>query len=318
MQKSDPLTSPASSSMVVFALSCFGLLLFLWLSSAARCRSSRRATACRSTSRRRRSSAIEADVRVAGVSVGKVRKVEVDPTAPTARSRRSRSSASTRRCAPDARAILRQKTLLGETYVELTPGTLGADDPRGRPAAERAGASRPSSSTRSSDSLDPATRAAFRGWQQELAKGINGPRARLQRRARHAARLRAATAPTCSPCSTRRRARCTRLVKNTGVVFGALTENEAAAAQPDHVGSRAYVRRHRVAAGRRWPRRSGSSRPSSTSRRRTLARAADVLDQHRSAGPRPAAGRAATSSRRCATCARWRPTSSASSATSTR
>ena len=60
-------------------------------------------------------------MRVAGVPVGKVRKVEVgDGT-----NRTVATVEIERRYAPlrsDARAILRQKTLLGETYVELTPG----------------------------------------------------------------------------------------------------------------------------------------------------------------------------------------------------
>src|SRR4029453_9247293 len=65
---------------------------------------------------------LEADVRVAGVSVGKVRDKELDPK------HANRTVATIevdRRYAPiakDARAILRQKTLLGETYVELSPG----------------------------------------------------------------------------------------------------------------------------------------------------------------------------------------------------
>ena len=64
----------------------------------------------------------EADVRMAGVNVGKVRATELGPGGRTHRAPRSRS---TTRFAPvkvDTRAILRQKSLLGETYVELSPG----------------------------------------------------------------------------------------------------------------------------------------------------------------------------------------------------
>ena len=70
--------------------------------------------------------------------------------AATARSRRSSSTAPTRRSPATRSAMLRQKTLLGETYVELSPAALGPQARGGRPAAGRAGHARPSSSTRSS------------------------------------------------------------------------------------------------------------------------------------------------------------------------
>ena len=151
MQKQAP-TLGTLLTMVLFALSCFGLLLFLWLASAARCRSSPRATAFKVAFPEATQLGLEADVRVAGVSVGKVRAKDIDPR------HRNRTVATIeldRRYAPmreDARAILRQKTLLGETYVELTPGhrRARADDPRGRAAGRRAGQGDGRSSTRSS------------------------------------------------------------------------------------------------------------------------------------------------------------------------
>ena len=96
----------------------------------------------------------EADVRMAGVNVGKVKgkelaadgrrtiaEIEIDPRfAPIKR---------------DTRAILRQKSLLGETYVELAPGDAeGARPPRRGPPARRAGRRTRSSSTRSSAIFD--------------------------------------------------------------------------------------------------------------------------------------------------------------------
>ena len=73
----------------------------------------------------------------------------------------------------DARAMLRQKTLLGETYVELTPGRSKTTVPEGG----RLGDGQVAETVQLDeifDSLDPETRKAFRGWQQELAKGIEG------------------------------------------------------------------------------------------------------------------------------------------------
>src|SRR5207248_4058475 len=74
----------------------------------------------------------------------------------------------------DARAILRMKTILGETFVEITPGSPNAPAvpdngllPRGQVA----------NAVQLSDifnALDPKTRRAFQIWQQELAKAIRG------------------------------------------------------------------------------------------------------------------------------------------------
>ena len=66
-----------------------------------------------------------ADVRISGVNVGKV--VGVEPHGLRTEARLAVES----RFAPlpsDVRAILRQKTLLGETFVELTPGSASAPE----------------------------------------------------------------------------------------------------------------------------------------------------------------------------------------------
>ena len=91
----------------------------------------------------------EADVRISGVRVGRVKKKE--PNAQTGLTDTELEIEA--RYAPipkDTRAILRQKSLLGETYVELSPGTRGAGKVGGRRQAPRpARWPRPSSSTRS-------------------------------------------------------------------------------------------------------------------------------------------------------------------------
>src|SRR3954453_18640310 len=108
-----------------FALSCFGLLLFLWLSFGGPIPLKAKGYRFQVAFPEAAQLGLEADVRVAGVSVGKVVAKDLDP-------RGNRTIATIevkRRFAPirsDARAILRQKTLLGETYVELTPGTRRA------------------------------------------------------------------------------------------------------------------------------------------------------------------------------------------------
>src|ERR671932_1197483 len=66
-------------TMVLFALSCFGLLLFLWLSFGGPIPLKPKGYRVQIGFREATTLAQEADVRVAGVPVGKVRKVDLDP-----------------------------------------------------------------------------------------------------------------------------------------------------------------------------------------------------------------------------------------------
>jgi phospholipid/cholesterol/gamma-HCH transport system substrate-binding protein len=78
------------------------------------------------------------------------------------------------------------------------------------------------------DSLDPATRKAFRGWQQDMGKGIGGPpsRGRDFNDALGTLPGFAADGADVLGVLDSQEAALRRLVKNTGVTFAALTENE--------------------------------------------------------------------------------------------
>src|SRR3712207_169134 len=110
------------AAMVIFAMSCFGLLLFLWLAFGGPIPLKPQGYRVHTSFAEATQLATEADVRISGVPVGKVKRI-----APDKRTGRSTVEIELEsRYAPlpsDARAILRQKTLLGETYVELTPGS---------------------------------------------------------------------------------------------------------------------------------------------------------------------------------------------------
>ena len=67
--------------------------------------------------------AVESDVRISGVSVGKVKEIELDDAGSAVATLEIDSEFAP--IPEDSQAILRQKTLLGETYVELTPGSPG-------------------------------------------------------------------------------------------------------------------------------------------------------------------------------------------------
>ena len=110
------------AAMVVFTLSCFGILMFLWLAFGGPIPLKPKGYRFQVSFAEATQLAKEADVRISGVPVGRVKTIEPDK-------RTGRSTVVVElesRYVPlpsDARAILRQKTLLGETYVELTPGS---------------------------------------------------------------------------------------------------------------------------------------------------------------------------------------------------
>jgi phospholipid/cholesterol/gamma-HCH transport system substrate-binding protein len=162
-------------------------------------------------------------VRIAGVSVGKVRELTVDGS----NNRTLATIELEREFAPlrsDARAMLRQKTLLGETYVELTPGRSQTTVAEGGRLAD-AQVADTVQLDEIFDALDPETREAFRGWQQELAKGIKRSGRDVNDALGTLPGFAADGADVLGVLDSQQQA-LQRLVKNTGVTFAALTENE--------------------------------------------------------------------------------------------
>lgn len=214
------------ATMVLFALSCFGLLLFLWVSFGGPTPLKPEGYRVKVALPEATQLGLEADVRVAGVSIGKVREKAIDveehPNATVATLEIDPRFAP---IASDARAILRQKTLLGETYLELTPGTRAA------PRVEEGGwlaDARVADSTQLDeifDALDPRTRQSFRTWQQDLATASKGRGQDLNDAFGNLPRFAADASDVLGILDTHDGV-VRRLVKNTGVVFGALTERE--------------------------------------------------------------------------------------------
>ena len=117
-------------AMVIFAMSCFGLLLYLWLAFGGPVPLKPQSYRVTAAFPEAATLAQEADVRIAGVTVGKVKTKELNDEDGTIRPNTLVELEIEDEYAPvpeNTRAILRQKTLLGETYVELTPGS--ADEP---------------------------------------------------------------------------------------------------------------------------------------------------------------------------------------------
>ncbi len=226
MQKQAP-TLGRLLTMTLFALSCFGLLLFLWLAFGGPVPLKPKGYRFHVAFPEATQLAEQADVRIAGVSVGKVVHKDIDNV-----NHSDRTIATIQlepKIAPlhsDAKAILRQKTLLGETYVELTPGTNGSKtipedgllpDGRVHDAVQL---------DEIFQALDPVTRKAFQTWQQDLAEGIDGRGTDVNDALGNLPQF-VADGGDLLEVLDAQSAGVRRLVKNTGVVFGALTKNEA-------------------------------------------------------------------------------------------
>jgi phospholipid/cholesterol/gamma-HCH transport system substrate-binding protein len=160
-------------AMVAFTLTCFGILVFLWLSfggSVPLQPEGYRVTVGFPSATQLTQ---EAEVRISGVRVGRVKQKE--PNIHTGLT--DAVIELDARYAPipkDSRAVLRQKTLLGETYVELSPGNRSAGmlHDGGKLAAGRV------SDTVELDEIlrtfDPQTRNRFTTWFDQAGIAAQG------------------------------------------------------------------------------------------------------------------------------------------------
>jgi phospholipid/cholesterol/gamma-HCH transport system substrate-binding protein len=181
-----------------FALSCFGLILFLWIAFGGPIPLKPKSYEITAYFPEATQLATESDVRIGGVSIGKVKSIQLAPE--DKRVDGQDTTQATIEIEPefapinsDARAILRQKTLLGETYVELTSGTKSGEpvslgSSGGSSGSETAqahaipeggtlGVSQTKDATQIDEifnALDSRTRHAFQEWQANAAVAING------------------------------------------------------------------------------------------------------------------------------------------------
>jgi phospholipid/cholesterol/gamma-HCH transport system substrate-binding protein len=225
VQKQAP-TAGRLLTMVLFALSCFGLLLFLWLSFGGPIPLQPKGYRFHVAFPEATQLGLEADVREAGVSIGKVRAKTIDPQ------HRNRTIATIEldpKFAPissDARAILRQKTLLGETYVELTPGTRNAPKVAENGWLADSRVAHTVQLDEIFNAFDPQTRRAFRSWQQDLARAVADRGQDLNDAFGNLPQFASDGNDLLSVLDSQSGA-VQRLVKNTGVVFDALSQNQA-------------------------------------------------------------------------------------------
>jgi phospholipid/cholesterol/gamma-HCH transport system substrate-binding protein len=219
MQKQAP-TLGRILVMAGFALSCFGLILYLWVAFGGGFPLKPKGYRFHIRFGEATQLAQQADVRISGVPVGKVVKLELGPGQTT-----EATIQLDERYAPiprDSRAILRSKTLLGETFVELTPGHKQDGLLPENGTLPDAQVSKTVELDEIFRSLDPRTRHSFQVWMQSLAQGIEGRGADLNAAFGNLAPF-AEDTNTLLVQLDRQEQAVQQLVRNTGFVFDALS-----------------------------------------------------------------------------------------------
>jgi ABC-type transporter Mla subunit MlaD len=239
---------------VGFTLSCFGLILFLWLAFGGPIPLKPKSYRITAYFPEATQLAQESDVRIGGVSVGKVKTIELAP--PDQRVNGRDTTQATIEIEPefapisnDARAILRQKTLLGETYVELTSGTEPGDD--AAPVALGAATNVSDAEAENIDSveeggtlgigqtqdatqideifnaLDEETRSAFQNWLKNSAVAVDERGLDLNDAFGNLGPF-VTDASEVLTVLNRQKQQLKGLVRDTGTVFEAITAREEA------------------------------------------------------------------------------------------
>lgn len=168
--------APSTTQLLVitgFALSCFGILLFLWVTFGGPTPFRAKTYEVKIPFTEATQLAEQSDVRISGVNVGKVQKIELGPTGDRAMA----NVAIDAQYAPlpeDTRAILRTKTLLGETYIELSPGSREGPELADGGVLPEANIAQSVQLDEIFRTFDAPTRAAFKAWMTEAAVAING------------------------------------------------------------------------------------------------------------------------------------------------
>ena len=248
---------------VGFTLSCFALLLFLWVTFGGPVPFKPESYRFTADFPEAITLQKEADVRIGGVSVGKVKQLSL---APDSECQKDPATCNTTRAtieiepqyAPissDARAILRQKTLLGETYVELTTGSQvqpgeasgdvqaqagtidvgqlsGGDAPHPIEEGGHLAQSQVQDQTQIDEifqGFDEPTRQAFQSWMQNAGIAINGRGLDLSDAFGNLGPFASDASDVLGTLRQQEQA-LRSLVRDTGGVFAALTEHDQALA----------------------------------------------------------------------------------------
>lgn len=172
MTKRRPSTL-AMATMIGFTASCVGLLIFLWVSFGGSVPLASQGYRFHVEFDQATELASQAQVTISGVPVGHVVSVALDRRTGLSRATIEIDGPYAPRPA-DTRATLRAKTLLGETYVELSPGTPGTRPLPDGGTLPRAQVAPTVQLDQIFSALDPTTRQAFQTWMQQAGVALTG------------------------------------------------------------------------------------------------------------------------------------------------
>jgi phospholipid/cholesterol/gamma-HCH transport system substrate-binding protein len=223
------LTASRVLIVAVFALTCFGLMLYLWNAFGGSVPLKPKGYRVTVALPEADLLSAEADVRISGVTVGHVVSTE-RTTSRTDPNRKDAVLEIDPAYAPlhgDVKAIIRRKSLAGEEYLELTPG-----GPSGPTIAD--GGRLPNANVAPSVEIDevlrtfdPPTRRRFEQWIQAQAQSIEGRGPDLSAALGNLPGFEA-DVTTLMRTLHGQSAEVQAAVRNTGEVFDALSSQRAA------------------------------------------------------------------------------------------
>ena len=208
--------------MVTWAMSCFGLLLWLWFSFGGPLPLSPEGYRIKAQMPESALLVKEADVRMAGLDIGRVKNLSLERDGGNLVEMEIDSEFAP--LPKDVKAILRQKSLLGQIYIELTPGTR--DGPKlddGEQIKEEA-IVEPVELDEIISLFDEETRKNFQGWIREISLAIENGRGEDLSNAIGNLDDFAAAGSNLLKILDDQEPALRRLVKNTGITLNALTE----------------------------------------------------------------------------------------------
>ncbi len=212
-------------TMIAFTGSCVGLLIFLWISFGGSTPFAPQGYRINAEFSQAVELATEADVRISGVTIGKVVSVGLDKRTGLTRAVMEIDSQYAPRPS-DTRAILRAKTLLGETYIELSPGSRTVPPLPDGATLPRAQIAPTVQLDQILSTFDPATRHAFQVWQQSEGVALTGRGEDLNAALGQLYPF-AVNVNSVLAVLNRDSAATTTLLHDTGVVFSALSQSPA-------------------------------------------------------------------------------------------
>jgi phospholipid/cholesterol/gamma-HCH transport system substrate-binding protein len=219
--------------MVIFALTCFGLLIFLWLSFGGPIPLKPQQYRLQADVPEAANLADQADVRMSGITIGKVVGKSLDKHG-VATKLTLNIDPKFAPIAKDAKLILRQKTLLGETYVEIAPGDPHKGFLKDGSMIPRTSVEKTVELDEIFSAFDKPTRTAFQQWVKQSALAIKGTKQNPDSTAQDLNDAFGNLGPFASDAADvlgvldRQKQDFGKLIRNTGEVFGAISERDHA------------------------------------------------------------------------------------------